>query len=347
MNTKIVKIDPNNIDMNIIKEAAKIINAGGIVAFPTETVYGIGADALNEKAVSKIFKAKGRPQDNPLIVHIAEKNQLKMLVKEVPDEAEQIAQKYWPGPLTIIFNKKEIIPNKITAGLKTVGIRFPKNNIALLLIKESGKPIAAPSANLSGKPSTTDASHVIEDLMGKVDMIIDGGSSKIGVESTVVDVISKPPMILRPGGLTIEELLEVFDSVVYDPAIECKDKNLIPKSPGQKYRHYSPKAEVEVYKGEIDDIVNNIKKNCETYIALNKKVGIISTNQTKHLYQKGIIINAGDRTNPLSISSNLFSVLRKFDKIGVDIILAESVKEQGIGKAIMNRLEKAASRIIK
>ncbi len=346
MDTKIVKVDPNNIDMNIIKEAAKIINNGGTVAFPTETVYGIGADALNVNAVRKIFEAKGRPQDNPLIVHIAEIKQLENLVEDIPKEAENLARRYWPGPLTIIFNKKEIIPNKITAGLETVGIRFPKNSIALALIKESGKPIAAPSANLSGKPSTTHASHVIEDLMGKVDMIIDGGSSAIGVESTVVDVISKPPMILRPGGLTIEELLKVFDSVVYDPAIESRDKNLIPKSPGQKYRHYSPKAEVEVYKGEINNIVNNIKKKCKDYIALNRKVGIIATEQTKHLYGEGIIINAGDRTNLLSISSNLFSVLRQFDKIGVDIILAESVEEQGIGKAIMNRLEKAASRII-
>lgn len=342
--TIIRKIDPNNIDLSIIKEAAKIINAGGTVVFPTETVYGIGADALNEEAVDKIFKAKGRPQDNPLIVHIADINKLDELVDNIPVKAKKLCEKFWPGPVTILFNKKIIIPDKITAGLKTVAIRMPQNKIALSLIKESGKPIAAPSANLSGKPSTTKASHVIDDLMGKVDMIIDGGNSDIGVESTVIDVMSAPPMILRPGGLTEERILEVFESVTYDPALKSMNNKIVPKCPGQKYRHYSPNADLEIFRGELNDIVKNIKSKCDYYISKGKKVGILGTDQTKHLYQKGIIINAGDRTNLMTISSNIFSALRKFDQMGVDIILVEEVKEHGVGKAIMNRLNKAETK---
>lgn len=346
METKVVKINSNNIDKDIIKEASKVIERGGTVVFPTETVYGIGADALSEKAVGKIFKAKGRPQDNPLIVHIGAEEQLEDLVKEIPDEAKKLIDKFWPGPVTVLFNKKEIIPDTITAGLKTVAIRMPKNNIALSLINESGTPIAAPSANISGKPSPTEINHVIDDLMTKVDMIIDGGNSEIGLESTVIDIVHNPPMILRPGGVTIEDLLTVFDSVIYDPAIEKNKDDIIPKSPGQKYRHYSPDAKVEVFKGDLDRIVNNIQTKCEEYLNQGKKVGIIATEQTKDFYKKGIIFNAGDRTNLMSISSNLFGLLREFDKIEVDVILAEGVEEKGLGKAIMNRLEKAAVEVI-
>ena len=215
--TKIVKVDPENIDYNIIKEAADIINRGGLVVFPTETVYGIGADALNDAAVDKIFKAKGRPQDNPLIVHIAELDELYRLASEVPKKAELLAERFWPGPLTMILYKRKILSDKITAGLNTAAIRLPVNKIALALIRESKKPIAAPSANTSGSPSPTEASHVIEDLMGKVDMIIDGGSTYIGLESTVVDMTGDIPMILRPGGVTAEEIISVLGECTYDP----------------------------------------------------------------------------------------------------------------------------------
>jgi len=344
--TKIVKMDPSNIDYNIIKEAAKIINEGGTVVFPTETVYGIGADALNDEAVDKIFKAKGRPQDNPLIVHIAEFDEVYNLVTEIPQNAKKLADKFWPGPMTMILNKKDILSDKITAGLKTAAIRLPVNEIALALIRESNKPIAAPSANISGRPSPTEVGHVIDDLMGKVDMIIDGGNTYIGLESTVVDMTTDIPMILRPGGITIEDIIKVLGECEYDPAIIINDDKIIPKSPGQKYRHYSPKADVIMYKGSLENIAKNIVFAYEQFELEGKNVGIMSTLQTEKYYVGKNTICVGDRTNLLSISSNLFRDLRKFDELEIDIILAEAVEEQGLGKAIMNRLGKAAGKTI-
>lgn len=345
-NTKIVKVDPDNIDFNIIKEASEIINNGGVVVFPTETVYGIGADALNEEAVDKIFKAKGRPQDNPLIVHISEYEQLYDLVSDIPENASLLADKFWPGPLTMIFNKKDVLSNKITAGLKTAAIRLPQNKIALALIKMSKKPIAAPSANTSGKPSPTEAKHVVEDLMGKVDMIIDGGSTDIGLESTVIDMTSQVPMILRPGGVTKEDIIHVLGKCDYDPSIITTDEKIIPKSPGQKYKHYSPKAKVILYKGSIEKVVEKINKDYEKFSFEGFKVGIMSTVETDIYYDEKTKIIVGDRTKPLTISSNLFRVLRDFDHMEVDLILAEAFDEEGLGKAIMNRLGKASSETI-
>lgn len=346
LNTKIVKVDPENINYNIIREAANIINRGGIVVFPTETVYGIGADALNENAVDKIFEAKGRPQDNPLIVHISEIEEMYGLTKEVPENAKILAEKFWPGPLTMILYKKNILSDKITAGLNTAAIRLPVNKIALALLKESNKPIAAPSANTSGKPSPTEASHVIEDLMGKVDMIIDGGSTYIGLESTVVDMTSSVPMILRPGGITKEDIIRVLGECDYDPAIIKSEEKIIPKSPGQKYRHYSPKAKVILYKGETEKIAHRINEDHDKFISQGLKVGIMSTVQTEKFYDGKLTICIGDRTKPLTISSNLFKGLRDFDHMGADIILSEAVDEKGLGKAILNRLGKAASETI-
>ncbi len=344
--TEIVKMDPENIDYSIIKKAARIINNGGVVVFPTETVYGIGADALNDEAVDKIFKAKGRPQDNPLIVHIADFDELYGLAETVPGNARKLAEKYWPGPMTMILYKKNILSDKITAGLKTAAIRFPVNKIALALIKESGKPIAAPSANTSGKPSPTEASHVIEDLMGKLDMIIDGGSTDIGLESTVVDMTSEFPMILRPGRVTREDIISVLGKCEYDPAIIKSNEKIIPKSPGQKYRHYSPKAKVILYKGDVEKIAEKINEDYDKFQAEGYKTGIMSTEQTEKSYAGKLTIICGDRTKPLTISSMLFKSLRNFDHLGVDIILAEAVDEKGLGKAIMNRLGKASSETI-
>lgn len=344
--TKIVKVDSNNIDYEIIREAAQIINSGGTVVFPTETVYGIGADALNNEAVDKIFEAKGRPQDNPLIVHISDFNELYYLASEIPEKAKILANKFWPGPMTMILYKKDILSDKITAGLNTAAIRLPSNEIALALIKESKKPIAAPSANTSGKPSPTEVSHVIEDLMGKVDMIIDGGSTYIGLESTVVDMTTDIPMILRPGGITLEDIVKVLGSCEYDPAIIKSSEKIIPKSPGQKYRHYHPKADVILYKGKIEDIIKKINEDYEQLVLDGKSVGIMSTVQTENYYGNKKTICVGDRTNLLTISSNLFKDLREFDQKGIDIILAESVDEHGLGKAIMNRLTKASGKTI-
>jgi len=344
INTKVVKIDPNNIDYEILSEAALIIQNGGTVIFPTETVYGLGADALNEDACDKIFKAKGRPSDNPLIVHITTMEELNELVDEIPQNAKILAKHFWPGPLTMILNKKDIVSYKVTAGLETVAVRMPKSKIATELIKLSKRPIAAPSANTSGKPSPTNASHVIDDMFGKVDMIIDGGSCEIGLESSVIDITSETPTILRPGGVTKEDVEKLFGKCDYDPAIIKSDDKIIPKSPGQKYRHYSPKAEVILYKGNLYKIVNAIKNDCKRFINAGKKVGIMATTQTKDFFSDGIVRIVGDRTNPITIASDLFNELRNFDALGVDIILAEAFDDRGIGKAIMNRLEKASSK---
>ena len=346
ISTKVVKVDPENIDYNIIKEAADIINKGGVVVFPTETVYGIGADALNEDAVDKIFEAKGRPQDNPLIVHIAEIEDVYDLIREVPENAKLLAEKFWPGPLTMILYKKDILSDKITAGLSTAAIRMPVNKIARALIKESNKPIAAPSANTSGKPSPTEVSHVMEDLMGKVDMIIDGGSTYIGIESTVVDMTSSVPMILRPGRVTEEDIANVLGECEYDPAIIKSEEKIVPKSPGQKYRHYSPKAKVILYKGDTEKVVKRINEDYDKFASQGFHAGIMSTVQTDNFYKGKTTICMGDRTKLLTISSNLFKSLRDFDHMGADIILSEAVDEKGLGKAILNRLGKAASETI-
>ena len=346
INTKLVKIDPNNIDYEILSEAASIIQRGGTVVFPTETVYGLGANALNEDACDKIFKAKGRPSDNPLIVHITSMEELYELVNEVPENAKILAEHFWPGPLTMILNKKDIVSYKVTAGLETVAVRMPKNKIATELIRLSKLPIAAPSANTSGKPSPTNASHVIEDMLGRVDMIIDGGSCEIGLESSVIDITSETPTILRPGGVTKEDVEKLFGKCDYDPAIIKSDEKIIPKSPGQKYRHYSPKAEVILYKGNLYKIVNAIKNDCKSFINAGKRVGIMATTQTNDLYNEGIVRIVGDRINPITVASDLFNELRNFDALGVDIILAEAFNDRGIGKAIMNRLEKASTKKI-
>ncbi|NMA48987.1 MAG: threonylcarbamoyl-AMP synthase, partial [Tissierellia bacterium] len=261
MKTKIRKLDPNNIDKKILNEAVQIVRAGGTVVFPTETVYGLGANGLNEEAVMKIFKAKGRPADNPLILHIYSIGHVEALVKNIPETAEKCMEAFWPGPLTILFKKSSKVPKIITAGLDTVAIRMPKNNIALELIKEANIPIAAPSANVSGRPSPTSAKHVIDDLDGKVDMIIDGGDTGIGIESTVLDLSGDIPVILRPGAVTIEDLKKIIPNVKFDPSTSFdagtsqEDENIFPKSPGQKYRHYAPKAEMILFTGDIENII--------------------------------------------------------------------------------------------
>lgn len=351
MDTKIIEIHQNNIEKALIEEAAKIIKNGGVVAFPTETVYGLGANGLDVEAVKKIFRAKGRPQDNPLILHVCSIDQVEELVEEVPNIAKVCMERFWPGPLTIIFRKSSIVPDIITAGLDTVAIRMPNHSIALELIRFSDGPIAAPSANISGRPSPTSAKHVIEDMMGKVDMIIDGGSTGIGLESTVLDLSGDKPMILRPGGITEEDLRKIIPNVSLDFAIIKEDENLIPKSPGQKYRHYAPKAEMIVFSGEIERIIEAIILRTKENINLGKKVGIICTDETKDFYKEcmsAIIISVGSRVEQETIAHNLFNTLRIFDEENIDIILSEGVELSDLGVAIMNRMMKAASgKIIK
>ncbi len=339
--TEIININKDNPENDKIHKAAMILKNGGTVAFPTETVYGLGANALDSAAIEGIFKAKGRPQDNPLIIHIADINQIDNLVENVPVKARKLMERFWPGPLTMIFNKNKNVPHIVTGGLSTVAIRIPNHKIATELIKAADLPIAAPSANISGKPSPTHVNHVIEDLYGKINMIIDGGMTGIGVESTVLDVSCNIPTILRPGGVTREDILEIFPKVEYDLALKSNEKIVIPKSPGQKYTHYSPKAKLIIFEGNIDNVSNQINVRAEKYLDEGMKVGIMATEQTKDKYQ-GCVLVLGDRQKPKTIAANLFRTLREFDKMSVDIILAESISKEGIGEAIMNRMKKAA-----
>ncbi len=348
METKIRSLDVDNIDQAIINEAVAILKASGTVVFPTETVYGLGANGLDIGAVDKIFKAKGRPSDNPLILHVHSISQVKELVEEIPEIAKTCMEKFWPGPLTILFKKSSKVPEIITAGLNTVAIRMPDNKIALELIKTGNMPIAAPSANLSGRPSPTSAKHVIEDLMGRVDMIIDGASTGIGIESTVLDLSGDIPMILRPGAVTEEDLKRFIANIRVDSSIISEDKSIIPKSPGQKYRHYAPKAEMLVFTGEVQDIIQAINKKLGEYGGKGKKIGIMCTDETKDYYKDVLALSLGSRKNPETIGHNLFNTLRILDENNVDIILAEGIEVSNIGFAIMNRMMKASSgKIIK
>lgn len=343
MNTKVKILDEDNLDMKVITEAGNIIRNGGLVAFPTETVYGLGANALDPKAVEKIFIAKGRPQDNPLIVHIAEMEDIKPLAANIPPTAFKFMQNFWPGPMTIILPKSSVIPGVTSAFLDSVGIRMPSNVIARELIKAARVPIAAPSANISGRPSPTDVERCIEDLDGKVDLILGGAVCNFGLESTVVDCTVSPCCILRPGGITLEMLQKIEEKVYIDPAImqKAEGKNK-PKSPGMKYKHYAPNAPVKIVKGNLNKTIAKINEMVENYIGENKVVGIIATDETKELYKNALVISVGSRHNLLSVSKNLFETLRIFDDNKVDVIISEAFEEKGIGLAIMNRLNKSA-----
>lgn len=343
MKTKVVRLDENNIDEHVISKAGNILRQGGLVVFPTETVYGLGANALDKDAVKKIFEAKGRPQDNPLIVHISKVKDIEKLVEEIPPIAQKLMDKFWPGPMTIILKKKDIIPNETSAGLDSIGIRMPSNKIAMELISMAGVPIAAPSANLSGKPSPTDLETCVEDLDGRVNAILGGDNSEVGVESTVIDCTIDPPCILRPGGITLEMLKEVDSNIYIDPAIMKKpDKELRPKAPGMKYRHYAPKAPLKIIKGDLNKTIEKINEMVQNYIDAEKKVGIIATDETIDNYKKGEVVSIGSRKDLNTIAHNLFYVLRTFDEKNVDLILSEAFEEKDMGVAIMNRLKKSA-----
>ncbi|HHW03912.1 MAG TPA: threonylcarbamoyl-AMP synthase [Thermoanaerobacterales bacterium] len=339
LKTRMVAIDKDNPKPQLIDVAAKIIRAGGLVAFPTETVYGLGGNAMDEEAAAKIYAAKGRPQDNPLIVHIHHIKELEDIAEEVPPGADRLMKIFWPGPLTILFRKKPEVPSGTTAGLDTVAVRMPDHRIALELIKSAGVPIAAPSANISGRPSPTCARDVLEDLDGRIDMILDGGTCPVGVESTVLDLSGPVPLILRPGGLPKEELEKVLGHVELDPGLLPGQK---PRSPGQKYRHYAPRARMTLVEGPVERQVAEIIDLAAKLESSGRKVGIMATAQTRQRYPVGTVISVGDRKAPLTISSNLFSILRKFDRLGVDEILAEGISKEGLGLAVMNRLYKAA-----
>ena len=342
MNTEIIRINPQSIDMKAIGRAGEILKNGGLVAFPTETVYGLGGDATNAGASRRIYQAKGRPSDNPLIVHIADMESLEEATEKVPREALLLTERFWPGPLTLILNKSDKIPYETTGGLDTVAVRMPSDPIARALIQASTGYIAAPSANTSGRPSPTEASHVKEDLWGRIDLILDGGRACIGLESTIVDLTEEVPTVLRPGYITLEMLAEVLDRVRLDPGLTSADAKERPKAPGMKYRHYAPRADLKVVEGESRAVVAEINRRTDRLIAEGARVGILATDETKDLYGQGTVISIGARTDEDAIAGHLYGSLREFDTLGVDVIFSEGFPAAGMGQAIMNRLLKAA-----
>ena len=342
MITVIKRIDELEQDKQVIAQAGQFLLEGGLVAFPTETVYGLGANALNEEAAMKTYTAKGRPSDNPLIIHIAELSYLPKIVTEIPEKALKVAEKFWPGPLTMIFHKSEIVPMGTTGGLGTVAVRMPSHEIAKQVILAGGGYVSAPSANTSGRPSPTTAQHVAEDLTGKIEMIVDGGAVEIGVESTILDMTVEPPMILRPGAITKEMLEEIIGSVSVDQSLIKPDSDVKPKAPGMKYRHYAPKAELSIVEGDTENVIEFINKETKRLLTEGRNVGVIATEETLNRYIAAEIKCAGTRADERTIAASLYGILREFDEEQVDVIYSESFDTDGIGNAVMNRLLKAA-----
>lgn len=348
MNTKVFKMTTEHIDGEIIAQCGQVIRDGGLVAFPTETVYGLGANALSEDAAMKVYEAKGRPSDNPLIAHICNVDMLKDLTSDISDSAKKLMDAFWPGPMTLIFKKSDKVPKGTTGGLDTIAVRYPDHKIALALIESAGVSVAAPSANLSGKPSPTLGEHVIDDMEGRIDVIIDGGAVGIGVESTIIDTTGEIPMVLRPGYITLEMIENVVGKVDVDPTLSSKPtEDFAPKAPGMKYRHYAPKADYSIYRGNIKDVSKKIIQLANEKIAKGQKIGIITADQHVDLYEGQVdstvkVVSLGDLDRPETIAANLFKALRDFDKEDTEYILGEAFSENNIGFAIMNRLTKAA-----
>lgn len=332
----------SELDRDNLIEAADVLKNGGLVAFPTETVYGIGANALEIDVVKKIYEAKGRPSDNPLIVHVGDAEEVKLYVSEIPEIAYPLMEAFWPGPLTMIFKKNDRIPSEITGGLATVAIRVPAHKIAREIIRLSGLPIAAPSANISGKPSPTIASHVIEDLSGRVDMIVDGGDANIGLESTVLDLTGTVPMILRPGGITKAMLESVVGEISLDQHMLSASEHEVPRSPGMKYRHYAPKGKLTIFNGDSQKVIKTINDDVRLHEHSGEKVGVIASDEDREYYVCENVVTIGSEHKPEEIAANLFKVLRMMDDLGVDYIYTKAFHEKEIGVATMNRLLKAA-----
>jgi len=348
METIILEISGNDKqDEAIYNKAARILKSGGLVAFPTETVYGLGANALDPEASRKVYEAKGRPSDNPLIVHIADVSALYNLSVDVNEMALKLADEFWPGPLTMILKKKNIVPNEITGGLGTVAIRMPSHQTARLLIEKSGLYIAAPSANTSGHPSPTKAEHVIKDLNGKIDMIIKDDTVNIGIESTIVDLTEEIPIILRPGYITKEMLEKVLGKIEVDMAIvEGNSTSAAPKAPGMKYKHYAPQADLTIVEGDQTAVILKINRIAREKISDGYKIGIMSTDESFSMYEQGDVKSVGTRSDEATVAKHLYEVLREFDELGVDFIYSEGFSRKNVGQAVMNRLIKAAGHTI-
>jgi L-threonylcarbamoyladenylate synthase len=335
MKTLYLKVNPKRPEVEKIRAAARILQRGGLVAFPTETVYGLGANALSAKAVKKIFRTKGRPADNPLIVHLASKTEIFKYAAYVPKIAETLIRRFWPGPLTIILKKKDIFPKDISSGLSTVALRLPKNKIAQALIREAGFPLAAPSANTSGRPSPTHAKHVMADLKNRIECVLDGGETHVGLESTVIDLSERTPVILRPGKITLERLKKIIPAVTqYGPK-----HGAAARSPGMKYRHYAPKAELFLVEGDRIKIQKKIQTLADTF--KNRKKSVVILTGTRNTQYRHPNVHCIGRTMT-AVAKNLFMILRDLDKQKADVILVEGMTEKNLGRAVMNRLRKAA-----
>jgi L-threonylcarbamoyladenylate synthase len=342
--TLVLKVDSEEPDVEKIHVAADFIKRGGLVAFPTETVYGLGANALNAEAVLALFEAKKRPLDNPPIVHVCDVKDVCRLAETVPSQAEALMERFWPGPLTLIFKRSDVVPDVTVAGLETIAVRMPRHNVALALIRESDCPIAAPSANLAGRPSPTSAEHVLDDLGGRIDAVLDAGPTVVGVESTVLDLTVDPPQVLRPGGTTFEVLREVLGRVELNPAVTAEKALRMEKvrSPGLRHKHYAPDAEVVVVEGEVDAVVANVDELVKLYREDGRRVGVLATDETVSRYSADVVKSLGSRGDLAVVARNLFRLLREFDVEGVDVIVAEGVPAEGLGLAVMNRLRKAS-----
>ncbi len=342
MRTKIVTIEEENIREELLIEAGEILRQGGLVAFPTETVYGLGGNALDRESARKIYAAKGRPSDNPLIVHISRWEDIYPIVASVPEEAERIARAFWPGPLTMILPKSPKVPYETTGGLDTVAVRMPSNRVAQKLISYAGGYVAAPSANLSGKPSPTQAKYVAEDMDGRIDMIIDGGEVGIGLESTIIDLTVSPPQILRPGFVTQDMLSRILGQVETDVTVLRGDSGQAPKAPGMKYRHYAPMGDLTIVTGPEDRVVEYINREAGKAELAGERTGVIGTEEVLARYRAHVVKSVGSRNDELSIGKHLYTILREFDDEKVTRIYSEAFETQGFGQAIMNRLLKAA-----
>lgn len=343
----IIKTAGQKEDEEIYKIASEILHRGGLVAFPTETVYGLGADALNENAAKKIYAAKGRPSDNPLIVHIGDFQAVEHLAAEISENARRLMEAFWPGPMTLVMKKKPLVPSGVTGGLDTVAIRMPSHPTAQKLIRASGLFIAAPSANLSGRPSPTRAAHVIQDLDGKIDMIIRDDTVSVGIESTIIDVSTDCIQVLRPGWITLDMIRAVTGTAELDPAI-AGERELVgqPKAPGMKYKHYAPRAALKIVEGSVPAVTAYINEEADRLLLEGKKVGIMATDETASAYRTGIVRSLGSRKDEESIARHLYACLREYDDLGAEVIFSESFSGEKAGQAIMNRLMKAAGHCI-
>lgn len=346
MKAEILKINPDHIDSEQMNRAGEILKQGGLVAFPTETVYGLGGNALDAQSSEKIYRAKGRPSDNPLIVHIADMEHLFPIVEQVPQKAVRLAEKFWPGPLTMIFKKTDMVPFETTGGLESVAVRMPDHPTALALIRAAGGYVAAPSANRSGRPSPTTAEHVAEDLGENIDLILDGGMVGIGIESTIVDFTEQIPTVLRPGYISLEMLQECIGEVKMDKGLLASNSKVRPKAPGMKYRHYAPKAPLSIVEGPEECVIDKINSLACEVIGSGDRVGIIATDETFERYPQGIVKSIGTRGEEETIAHNLYEVLREFDQLDVAAIYSEAFHTPKMGQAIMNRLLKAAGHTV-